>query len=62
MTLYVNDLALVPTSTQALSAAPPDLIGGTLAVGSNHAGSEPWQGYVKAAVACRLPGTISECQ
>lgn len=62
MTLYVDDVALVPSSTQALTAAPPDLIGGSLAVGSNHAGSEPWQGYVKAAVACRLSGNVSECQ
>jgi hypothetical protein len=64
MTLYVNDVAQtpIPGGVSALTAPPPDLAGGALSVGSDHTGTEPWQGYVKAAVACRLSGTIADCQ
>jgi hypothetical protein len=61
MTLYVNDVSV---GTGALGAATPDLLGGSLSVGSDHPGVEPWQGYVKAAFACRNPGAsgIATCQ
>jgi hypothetical protein len=61
MTLYVND---VLAGAAALGAVTPDLIGGSLSVGSDHPGVEPWQGYVKAAFACRNPGAsgIASCQ
>jgi hypothetical protein len=61
MTLYVNDVSV---GTSTLGVAPPDLIGGSLSVGSDHPGVEPWQGYVKAAFACRNPGAsgIASCQ
>jgi hypothetical protein len=61
MTLYVNDVSV---GTGTLGAVTPDLIGGSLSVGSDHPGVEPWQGYVKAAFACRNPGAsgIASCQ
>jgi hypothetical protein len=60
MTLYVDDVS-VGTSTLA-TGTTPDISGGSLAVGSDHTGTEPWQGYVKAAVACRNPGVVADCQ
>jgi len=61
MTLYVDDVPIVPSATQPLSAPPPDLLGGTLSVGSDHTGTEPWHGFVRAAVVCRLAGVPADC-
>jgi hypothetical protein len=60
MALYVNDIA---AGTQPLGAVTPDLSGGSLSVGSDHSGTEPWHGYVKAAVACRNGAPpVAACQ
>ena len=58
MSLYVND-ALVGSGT--LGAPAPDAAGGTLSVGSDHSGTEPWHGYVKAAVICRNLAPLTSC-
>jgi hypothetical protein len=59
LSLYVDDAA-VGTPTGA-GAGPVDLAGGTLTVGSDHTGTEPWQGYVSAAAACRNAAPLIAC-
>jgi hypothetical protein len=58
MSLYVDDV-LVGSGT--MGGPAPDVAGGTLAVGSDHTGTEPWHGYVKAAVVCRNLAPLASC-
>jgi len=59
MTLYADDVSI---GTDNLGVAPVNLAGGSLSVGSDHSGTEPWQGYVKAAAACRNNGAVADCK
>jgi len=59
MTLYFDDVSM-ETRTSSLTA--PDLQGGTLYVGSDDTGTEPWHGYIQGAAACRDNGFIANCR
>ena len=58
MRLYAADTEI---GSASLGAAAPDLLGGTLYVGSDHTGTEPWHGYIQAAATCRNTGAIANC-
>jgi hypothetical protein len=58
MTLYLDD---VSTETRTSSLTAPDLHGGTLYVGSDDTGTEPWHGYIQGAATCRDNGLVADC-
>jgi hypothetical protein len=58
MTLYNGNNVI---GTEHVLTGAPDLIGGSLYVGADHTGTEPWHGYIQAAATCRNNGVIGNC-